>query len=177
MPISKLRQATQKGTNKMNSIRNIARVAGLLYLFIDIFGLLSISYVPTDPSHTATAWLAISSVLEGLVGRIEIVGGIWVLLVTWGALLVGGLPRTLNYLGVVIGVAGILTVVPALEVLGIGFRLGEIVWGVWLGIVLLRGSRSAAARKLHAFFVVSDLLLREAGRRLSLGLRFCKLIG
>jgi hypothetical protein len=139
---------------KLNSIRNIGRVAGLLYIFIDIFAPLSMLYVPTDPSHAATVWLAISSVLEELVGRIEIVGGIWILLVTWEALLAGRLPRALNHLGVVVGVAGVLTVVPALEVLGIGFRLGEIVWFVWVGIVMFRGSRSAAARKLHAFFAV-----------------------
>jgi len=139
----------------MISIKNIGRVAGFLYLFISIIEIWdpsSILYVPTDPSHAATVWLAISSVLEELVGRIEIVGGIWILLVTWEALLAGRLPRALNYLGVAVGVAGVLTVVPALEVLGIGFRLGELVWGVWLGIVWFRGSRSAAARKLRAFF-------------------------
>jgi hypothetical protein len=139
-------------TKKLNSIRNIGRVAGLLYILIDILAPLSMLYVPTDPSHAATVWLAISSVLEVLVGRIEIIGGIWILLVTWAALLEGRLPRALNYLGVVVGVAGVLTVVPALEVLGIGFRLGELVWFVWLVIVMFRGSRSAAARKLHAFF-------------------------
>ena len=128
----------------MNSIKNIARVAGLLYVFIEIFGFSSTLYVPTNSSHAATVWLAMSSILEGLVGRVEIVGGLWVLLVTWGALLAGRLPKRLNYLGVVIGVAGILTVVPALEVLGNGFRLGEIVWSVWLGIVMFR--RRSACR-------------------------------
>ncbi len=132
----------------MNSIKNIARVAGLLYLFIEIFGSLSIFYVPTNSSHTTMVWLAISSVPEELVGRVEIVGGIWVLLVTWGALLAGRLPKSLNYLGVVIGMAGILTVVPALEaleVLGAVFGLGLIAWFIWLGVVMLRSSPSAAA--------------------------------
>ncbi len=138
----------------MNSIKNIGRVAGFLYLFIDIFAPLSMLYVPTDPSHAATVWLAISSVLEELVGRIEIVGGIWILLVTWGALLAVRLPRALNYLGVVVGVAGVLTVVPALNVLVTVHELGLFVWAVWLGIVWFRGSRSAAARKLRAFFAV-----------------------
>ena len=91
---------------------------------------------------------------EALIGRVEVVGGIWMLLVSWAALLAGRHPRALNYLGVVVGVAGVLTVVPALEVLGIGFRLGEIVWIVWLGIVMVRSSPSAAARTVRAFFAV-----------------------
>ena len=109
--------ATKK-LNSIRTIRNTGRVAGFLYLFIsiiEILDLFSILYVPTDPSQAATVWLAISSVLEALVGRVEVVGGIWILLVTWGAFLAGRLPRALNYLGVVVGVAGVLTVVPALE--------------------------------------------------------------
>ena len=146
-----------KKLNAIRTIRNTGRVAGFLYLLIsviEIFPPLSMLYVPTDPSHAATVWLAISSVLEESVGRIEIVGGIWILLVTWGALLAGRLPRALNYLGVVVGVAGILTVVPALAVLVTVFELGLFVWVIWLGIVWFRGSRSAAARKLRAFFAV-----------------------
>jgi hypothetical protein len=92
-------------------------------------------------------------VFEVLFDRVEVVGGIWVLLVTWGALLVGRFPRALNYLGVVIGGAGVLSLFPALEVLGSGFRLGEMVWFGWLGIFVLRSSQSAVARRLRAFFV------------------------
>lgn len=106
-------------------------------VFTDLFAPLIIVYVP-----------------EALVGRVEVVGGIWMLLVTWAALLAGRHPRALNYLGVVVGVADVLTVVPALEVLGIGFRLGEIVWIVGLGIVWVRSSPSAAARTVRACFAV-----------------------
>jgi hypothetical protein len=105
---------------------------------IDLYG--------KDPAQAATVWLAISAVLDGIGGGVEIVGALWVLLVSWAALRAGGLPRALNYLGVVIGVAGILTLVPALgELGGMIFGLGQIVWFIWLGIVMLRGSPSAAA--------------------------------
>jgi len=143
--------ATKK-PNSIRTIRNIGWVAGLLFGFLDLYIVFTVdlNIVFTD----LFAPLSMLYVPEALVGRVEVVGGIWILLVTWAALLAGRHPRALNYLGVVVGVAGVLTVVPALEVLRIGFRLGELVWVVWLGIVWFRGSRSAAARKLRAFFAV-----------------------
>lgn len=104
-----------------------------------------------DPAQAGTVWSAVEAVQLGLGGGNEIAGGVWVLLVSWAALRARALPRTLNYLGVVIGVSGLLTVVPLLEVLGaveaLGFvfGMGLIVWFVWLGVVLLRGDRSAVA--------------------------------
>ena len=99
-----------------------------------------------DPAQAATVWLAIDSVFGGLGGSNEVLGGIWILLVSWAALRSGQLPRVLNYLGAAIGVAGIISVVPALaELFIIIFALGQIVWFIWLGIVLLRSSPSAAA--------------------------------
>lgn len=100
-----------------------------------------------DPAQAATAWLAIDSVVGGLEGQAgEILGGSWTLLVSWAALRAGGLPKALNYLGVVIGVAGLLSVVPVGE-LGIEFifGLGQIPWFAWLGVVMLRSRISAAA--------------------------------
>ena len=94
-----------------------------------------------DPAQAATVWLAISAVFEGLSG-IEVVGSTWILLVSWAALRGGTLPKALNYLGVAIGVAGLLTVIPALEMMAFVFGLGQIVWFVWLGIVLLRSRPS-----------------------------------
>jgi hypothetical protein len=99
-----------------------------------------------DPAQATTVWLAIDSVFDGLGGSNEVLGGIWILLISWAALRTGELPRVLNYLGVAIGVAGIISVVPALAELSIIiYALGQIVWFVWLGIVMLRGSSSAAA--------------------------------
>jgi hypothetical protein len=99
-----------------------------------------------DPAQAATVWLAIDSVFGGLGGSTELLGGIWILLLSWAALRAGGLPRVLNYLGVAVGVAGIISIVPALAELFIYiFALGQIVWFIWLGIVMLRRSPSAAA--------------------------------
>jgi hypothetical protein len=100
----------------------------------------------SDPIQAGTVWLAVETVQLGLGGGNEIVGGVWVLLIGWAALRAGEFPRVLNYLGVIIGGAGILTVIPFLEVLGavelLGFvfGLGLLVWFVWLGMIMLRSS-------------------------------------
>ncbi|MBU0704482.1 MAG: DUF4386 domain-containing protein [Chloroflexi bacterium] len=104
---------------------------------VDLYG--------TDPAQATTVWLVIESVCDGIGGGNEILGGLWVLLLSWVALQAGGLPRALNYLGVVIGVAGIISALPGLGEVGMIFGLGQIVWFVWLGIVMLRSSPSAAA--------------------------------
>ena len=109
-----------------------------------------------DPAQAATVWSAIDPVFEGLGGGVELVGGLWVLLVSWAALQTGGLSRALNYFGLMIGVAGIITVVPALGELGaMVFGLGQIVWFVWLGIDMLRSSSSVAAQKSNAMLAKS----------------------
>jgi hypothetical protein len=109
-----------------------------------------------DPAQAATVWLAIDSVFAGLGGSNEVLGGIWVLLISWAALRAGELPRILNYLGVAVGVAGIISIVPALaEIFIYIFALGQIVWFVWLGIVMLRSSPSAAAEKPEAIVAAS----------------------
>ena len=105
---------------------------------VDLYG--------TDPAQAATVWLAIDAVFEGTGGGNEIVGGLWVLLISWAALRTGGLPKLLNYLGVIIGLAGILSAVPALAEMGQAvFGLGQIVWFIWLGIVLLLNPTSVEA--------------------------------
>jgi len=88
-------------------------------------------------------WLAISTVQEALGGGNEIVGGLWVLLLSWAALRTDKLQKVLNYLGVLVGLAGILTVAPNFDVLMDVFGLGQIVWFAWLGIFMLREDRNA----------------------------------
>ena len=95
-----------------------------------------------DPAQAVSAWLAVGIVFEGLGGGIETVGGLWTLLISWAALRSGEFPRVLNYLGMVVGVAGIVTIIPALEDLTLVFGLGQIPWFVWLGSILLRSKQN-----------------------------------
>jgi hypothetical protein len=97
-----------------------------------------------DPAQAVAAWQAIEPVAQGLGGSGgELLGGLWVLLVSVAALRTRGLPKVLNWLGVAIGAAGVLSVVPALQDLKYGFGLLQIVWFVWLGTALLRSTTRA----------------------------------
>jgi len=104
-----------------------------------------------DPAQAVSIWLVLDAVESGLGGAVELPGGLWILLLSWSALRAGLLPKALNYLGIVIGVSGIVTVVPALYEAGNIFGLGFIVWFAWMGIVLLHNSPSLVAEKLDTF--------------------------
>ena len=91
----------------------------------------------TDPTRAATVWMAINSVFEGMGGGTEILGGIWILLLSWAALRTGELPKVLNYLGLLIGLVGIVSIVPTFEVLTSVFGITQIVWFAWVGIDIL----------------------------------------
>ena len=98
-----------------------------------------ISIHATNPEQAATIWLAIESVFNGLGGGVEVVGGIWVLLLSVAALRSATFSRGLNYLGYLVATAGLLSVIPALsEITASIFGLAQIVWFAWLGIAMLR---------------------------------------
>ena len=93
----------------------------------------------SNPAEAATVWTTIESIFNGLGGGVEVVGGIWVVLLSIAALRHGGLPRPFSIFGLVVGGAGLITVIPAFgEIGGAVFGLTQIVWFAWLGIILLR---------------------------------------
>lgn len=83
-------------------------------------------------------WLTIETLQNGLGGGVEVVGGIWVLLATLAGLKAHQLPKAMHWLGLLVGAAGILTVIPGLSELGAVFGLLQIIWFMWLGITLLK---------------------------------------
>jgi len=80
---------------------------------------------------------ATSIIIEGLGGGNEIVGGLWMLLLSLTALRAQLFSKTLNYLGILVGVAGILTIYP-LEIFKETFGISQIFWFLWIGISMLR---------------------------------------
>jgi hypothetical protein len=99
----------------------------------------------TDSAMAASTWSSVNVVQSALGGGIEIVGAVWVMLVS----VAGIRSRVLGYglvaLGIGIGVAGAWTMVPpTAEYAGALFGLGLIVWFVWMGVTLLRRPRQLA---------------------------------
>jgi hypothetical protein len=137
-------------------LAQVATAVGLLWAFVLVAsGMISnaggaavVRLSATSPAQAVSAWQAIEPVAEGLGGSGgELLGGLWVLLVSVAALRTRGLPRLLNWLGVAIGAAGVLSVVPVLKDLAYGFGLLQMAWFVWLGIVMLRTASRPADPK------------------------------
>ena len=100
-----------------------------------------------DPTQAALTWQGIEAVANGLGNANgEILGGPLTLLVSLAALRTGGLPKGLNILGLLVGAVGIISLIPGLTEVMVGvFGLSQIIWFVWLGVVLLRNKPSRAA--------------------------------
>jgi hypothetical protein len=99
----------------------------------------------SDPAQAAITWQGIEAVTGGLGnGNGEILGGLWTLLVSLAALRASGLSKGLNILGLIVGTVGIFSIIPGLTDLTGAFGLSQMVWFVWLGIVLLRGNPGLA---------------------------------
>lgn len=93
--------------------------------------------IAEDPSAALTAWKVIGSIQNALGGGVEIVGGLWVFLISVYGLKQSVFPKPLNHLGLLVGGAGILTIVPGLKELGLVFGLTQIIWFGWIGMHLL----------------------------------------
>jgi len=94
-----------------------------------------------DPAQATLFWQGIETVSGGLGnGNGEILGGAWTLLVRWAALKTGGLPKGLNFLGLLVGAVGLASIFLT-DLTGL-FGISQMVWFIWLGIVLLRSGPS-----------------------------------
>ncbi|HXH77165.1 DUF4386 family protein [Nocardioides sp.] len=90
-------------------------------------------------TEAVSSWSSTSVVQDALGGGIEMVGALWILLLSIAAVRTRLLPRGLAVLGIIIGVAGVSTLVPQAEAAAPVFGLGFIAWYLWAGRILMRG--------------------------------------
>ena len=99
-----------------------------------------------DSAQAVLVFQGIESVANGLGNANgEILGGMWTLLVSLAALRSSGLSKGLSVLGMFVGAIGIITILPALNDMTGLFGVGQIIWFIWLGIVLLRNNSGKMA--------------------------------
>ncbi|MEM6685485.1 MAG: hypothetical protein AAF617_06780 [Bacteroidota bacterium] len=89
------------------------------------------------PENAMQIWSSVTIITEGLGGGNEIVGGVWVLLISCVALDQNLLSKSLNLLGTIVGVVGIFTIYP-LEEITIIFGVTQIVWFLWIGLFMIQ---------------------------------------
>ena len=90
-----------------------------------------------SPEDAMLIWRSVGIVSEGLGGGNEIVGGVWVLLLSIVAFKSKSFSKPLNILGLVVGIAGVVTIFP-LEIFTEIFGLSQIIWFMWMGVAMMR---------------------------------------
>lgn len=93
----------------------------------------------SNPEQAALFWLGIEAVTTGLGGgNGEILGGVMTLLISIAGIQEKIFARGLHYLGIVIGIIGIVSTIPGLgDLVGL-FGISQIVWFIWVGNALIR---------------------------------------
>lgn len=132
-------------------LARVASVFGLIWsgVIISTGMITNIAYAAvsdlhgTDPEMAATVWAGLDAVTNGLGRGNEVLGGIWVLGISIVALRERLFARWVNQLGVAMGVAGLVTVVPAFEQVGAIFDVGLIAWFTAVGLDLIASSAPA----------------------------------
>ncbi len=109
---------------------------------ISLAGMHAIVPLATEfPDEAASAWVAISLVQDALGGGNELLGGIWMAMVSGLAMRSGQMPKLLAWLGIAFGLVGIATIIPSLGDLVDVFGLGQIIWYLGVAVMLLRSRR------------------------------------
>jgi hypothetical protein len=103
-----------------------------------------------DAAQAGTVWAAVDAVHVGLSGTSELPGALWTLLISAAMLRARAFPRGLAYLGLAVGAAGLLTLIPALFMPAVmAYALGHCAWWVGLGVALLRKGEEAATNSAN----------------------------
>lgn len=127
-----------------SALLNNASFFGLLWVsFMMASGMLSIVGMHTmvllhykGSSGAETLFYFYTTVVNALGGGIELLGGLWMLLLGLADWRLRQLPMAFNSLGLVVGALGVLTIHQGLPATKVAFGLGQVVWLFWLGFLL-----------------------------------------
>lgn len=133
-------------------LSQLSSVMGLIWIcLVMASGLLAnvgltrvIELAHVQPEMARSLWLSVITIKHGLGGSNEIVGGLWVLLVSIALWRNRFYTKILFIIGVAAGVAGVVSALPSLSDLGALFGLLLIVWFIYLSWVMMRESASTA---------------------------------
>ncbi|MCW8107020.1 hypothetical protein OPS25_00700 [Alteromonas ponticola] len=96
------------------------------------------SLYASDPALAVTVWQMLGIIQDGLGGGVEVLGGLWVVLISVMALRTRTFSTALNIVGIIVGIAGCLTILPGLSDFGAIFGLGQILWFLCLSVAFFR---------------------------------------
>lgn len=109
---------------------------------ISLIGMnMTVDLLATKPETAIALFYAQNMVVNGIGGGIELVGGMWVIVISVLGLKHKQLSTGLNVLGVLVGLVGIMTIWHTVGTLKDIFGLSQIVWFIWLGIAMLKHRR------------------------------------
>jgi hypothetical protein len=144
----------QKIKDDLPNLSILASVFGVIWVGLVIasgmianIGLNSVIEIGIEePQKAISIWSSVGIVSEGLGGGNEIVGGVWVLLLSIATFKYTFFSKLLNLLGLLVALAGILTILP-FDVFKEIFGISQIVWFIWIGISMIRKPNKSLAHK------------------------------
>lgn len=140
-------QATHAYLKKSSShMLNFASAFGLIWVVLMMCsGMLALVGMNTmikllsqgNPNFETLFYIQ-TTVVNGLGGGIELVGGLWVLVLSVFALRTNQLSKGINYFGCLVGMLGIGTLCLSIPSLKEAFGLCQIVWFILMGVAMFR---------------------------------------
>jgi hypothetical protein len=99
-----------------------------------------------DPALASAMWYKTETLANELSSANgELLGGVLVLLVSLAGLRARSLPAGLIWLGAAVGAIGLVSCIPGLHDLTAVFGLSQIVWFVWMAVILLKKEPAASS--------------------------------
>jgi hypothetical protein len=140
---SLLKSTSEHDASTIASFGNIWAVLVIASGMIAIIGIDVVdSLAKTNINEASALWTTLDTLQNGLGGGVEIIGGILVLLISVMGLKHGILSKYLHWLGLLIAISGILTIMPMLKALGAIFGILQIFWFTALGLGLWRKAKN-----------------------------------